>query len=172
MSLLTGRSTCASGNLIDHFLTGLRASSRLTISRPLCNPFSDARKRTNSLRATTATAPVSDQSRIVTVTRTFSAIRISCHRRRSALIRKAFWIRQNTTAQLFDGACGALANKAVAMALDGDAVALRLCIGRIIAPRRHRPTSFALPPLRSAADLAPAMAAIAEATISTSEAWE
>ena len=62
------------------------------------------------------------------------------------------------------------------MALDGDAVALRLCIGRIIAPRRHRPTSFALPPLRSAADLAPAMAAIAEAvadgTISTSEAWE
>jgi uncharacterized protein DUF5681 len=78
--------------------------------------------------------------------------------------------------QLFDGACGALANKAVAMALDGDAVALRLCIGRIIAPRRHRPTSFALPPLRSAADLAPAMAAIAEAvaegTISTSEAWE
>jgi hypothetical protein len=78
--------------------------------------------------------------------------------------------------QLFDGACGALANKAVAMALDGDAVALRLCIGRIIAPRRHRPTSFALPPLRCAADLAPAMAAIAEAvaegTISTSEAWE
>lgn len=78
--------------------------------------------------------------------------------------------------QLFDGACGALANKAVAMALDGDAVALRLCIGRIIAPRRHRPTSFALPPLRSAADLAPAMAAIAEAvaegTISTGEAWE
>jgi hypothetical protein len=78
--------------------------------------------------------------------------------------------------QLFDGACGALANKAVAMALDGDAVALRLCIGRIIAPRRHRPTSFALPPLRSAADLAPALAAVAEAAaegeISTGEAWE
>ena len=78
--------------------------------------------------------------------------------------------------QLFDGATAALANKAVAMALDGDAVALRLCIGRIIAPRRHRPTSFALPPLHRAADLAPAMAAIAaavaEGEISTGEAWE
>jgi hypothetical protein len=65
--------------------------------------------------------------------------------------------------QLFDGAAAALANKAVAMALAGDAAALKLCIGRIIAPRRQRPTSFALPPLRSAADLAPAVAAIAEA---------
>ncbi len=78
--------------------------------------------------------------------------------------------------QLFDGACGALANKAVAMALEGDAAALRLCIGRIIGPRRHRPTSFALPPLRTAGDLAPAMTAIAEAVaegvLSTGEAWE
>jgi hypothetical protein len=78
--------------------------------------------------------------------------------------------------QLFDGAAAALADKAVAMALEGDAAALKLCIGRIIAPRRERPTSFALPPLRSAADLAPAVAAIAEAAaegvISTGEAWE
>ncbi len=78
--------------------------------------------------------------------------------------------------QLFDGACGALANKAVAMALEGDAAALRLCIGRIIGPRRYRPTSFALPPLRSAGDLAPAMTAIAEAVaegvLSTGEASE
>jgi hypothetical protein len=78
--------------------------------------------------------------------------------------------------QLFDGACGALANKAVAMALEGDAAALRLCIGRIIGPRRYRPTSFALPPLRTAGDLAPAMTAIAEAVaegvLSTGEAGE
>jgi hypothetical protein len=78
--------------------------------------------------------------------------------------------------QMFDGACGALANKAVQMALDGNAIALRLCLSRIIAPRRHRPSGFALPPLKSAADLAPAMAAIAEAAadgaISTSEAAE
>ena len=78
--------------------------------------------------------------------------------------------------QLFDGACGALTNKAVAMALEGDAAALRLCIGRIIGPRRDRPTSFASPPLRSAGDLGPAMTAIADAVaegvLSTGEAWE
>ena len=78
--------------------------------------------------------------------------------------------------QMFDGACGALANKAVQMALEGNAVALQLCLSRIIAPRRHRPNGFALPPLKSAADLAPAMAAIAEAAaegaISTGEAAE
>ena len=78
--------------------------------------------------------------------------------------------------QLFDGACGALANKAVAMALDGDTAAMRLVMGRIIAPRRHRPTAFALPPLNTAADCAPAMAAIAaaasEGALSTAEASE
>ncbi len=78
--------------------------------------------------------------------------------------------------QLFDGATAALANKAVEMALKGDTVALKLCIGRIIAPRRDRPSGFPLPPLKSAADLAPAMAAIAqglaEGALSTGEAWE
>jgi hypothetical protein len=76
--------------------------------------------------------------------------------------------------QLIDGASGALANKAVQMALEGDIVALRLVLGRIIAPRRHRPSAFALPPLTSAADGAPAMAAVAAAaadgTISAEEA--
>ncbi len=76
--------------------------------------------------------------------------------------------------QLFDGASGALANKAVQMALAGDAAALRLVLGRIIAPRRHRPAAFALPLLTSAADCAPAIAAIAaavgEGAISAEEA--
>ena len=67
------------------------------------------------------------------------------------------------TEQLFDGASGALANKAVQMALEGNIVALRLVLGRIIAPRRHRPSPFALPPLVTAADGAPAMAAAAAA---------
>jgi hypothetical protein len=78
--------------------------------------------------------------------------------------------------QLFDGASGALANKAVQMALAGDAGALRLTLGRIIAPRRHRPTAFALPPLATAADCAPAMAAVAaaasEGVLSSAEAAE
>jgi hypothetical protein len=78
--------------------------------------------------------------------------------------------------QLFDGASNALAIKAVAMALAGDTQAMKLCIGRIIAPRRHRPVAFTLPPLRTAADLAPAMTAIAAAVgdgaLSSGEAWE
>jgi hypothetical protein len=78
--------------------------------------------------------------------------------------------------QLFDGASGALTNKAVQMALDGDAAALRLVLGRIIAPRRHRPTSFTWPALNTAADCAPAMAAIAaaasEGVLSSAEAAE
>ena len=65
--------------------------------------------------------------------------------------------------QLFDGASGALANKALAMALEGDMAAMRLVLGRVIAPRRHRPSAFALPPLTGAADCVPAMAAIAAA---------
>lgn len=78
--------------------------------------------------------------------------------------------------QLFDGATDALASKAVAMAMAGDVAAMRLVIGRIIAPRRHRPTAFTLPPLNTAADCAPAMAAIAAAAsdgaISAAEASE
>jgi hypothetical protein len=65
--------------------------------------------------------------------------------------------------EYLDRHSGALFNKAVQMALEGDAAAMRLCISRILAPRRDRPSGFALPPIRSAADLAPAMAAIAEA---------
>jgi hypothetical protein len=65
--------------------------------------------------------------------------------------------------QLFDGASGALANKAVTMALDGNVKALDIAVRNIIAPRRHRPCQFALPPLATAADAAPAIAAIAAA---------
>ena len=76
--------------------------------------------------------------------------------------------------QLFDGASGALANKAVEMALAGDIAALKLVLGRIIAPRRHRPSGFTMPPLARAADCAPAISAIAaaaaEGTISAEEA--
>ena len=49
------------------------------------------------------------------------------------------------------------------MALGGDTVALRLCLERILPPRRERPAHFALPELRSPADAAAAIAAIAAA---------
>ena len=69
---------------------------------------------------------------------------------------------------LLDGEVEALTRKAIELALDGDTTALRLCLDRILPPRRERPTSFELPPLQSAADTAAAMAAIT-AAVATGE---
>ena len=78
--------------------------------------------------------------------------------------------------QLLDGEAPALARKVMAMALAGDAAAMRLCLDRIIAPRRERPVRLALPRIASAADLGPAMAAVAgaaaEGAITPAEACE
>ncbi len=68
-----------------------------------------------------------------------------------------------TAELLLDGEAAALTRKAVALALDGDPAALRLCLDRIIAPRRGRPVRLDLPPVESAADLGRAMAAITTA---------
>lgn len=68
----------------------------------------------------------------------------------------------------------ALTRKAVELALGGDAAALRLCLERIVAPRRERAVRVPLPDLRDAVDLADAMAvvsaAVAEGGITPSEA--
>src|SRR5579872_3927945 len=64
---------------------------------------------------------------------------------------------------LFDGEAETLVRKAVTMALDGDPAAMRLCISRIMSPRRDRPVRFALPPLATAADASRALASIAAA---------
>src|SRR5215470_2603567 len=64
---------------------------------------------------------------------------------------------------LLDGEAEALTRKAIDLALEGDPSALRLCIARIIPPRRGRPVNFGLPAVRGAADLAAAMAAITTA---------
>ena len=61
---------------------------------------------------------------------------------------------------LLDGEVEALTRKAMALALDGDAAAMRLCFERIIAPRRGRPVHLDLPPIVEAADIANAMGAI------------
>ena len=65
--------------------------------------------------------------------------------------------------QVLDGEAAALTRKAVELALGGDALAVRLCLDRIIAPRRDRPVALALPPIDSIADLAGAMTALATA---------
>jgi hypothetical protein len=69
---------------------------------------------------------------------------------------------------LLDGEAEALTRKAIEMALAGDTAALRLCLERIVAPRRDRSVRFMLPPLQSPADAAAAMAAIAAGVASSS----
>lgn len=64
---------------------------------------------------------------------------------------------------LLDGEAEALTRKAVELALDGDGVALRLCLERIAPPRRDVPVSFYLPPMKSAADAAKAAGAVLDA---------
>jgi uncharacterized protein DUF5681 len=65
--------------------------------------------------------------------------------------------------QLLEGQAATLVRKAVEMALDGDSVALKLCLDRILAPCRERPVEVALPPLESSSDLARVMGAVAAA---------
>ncbi len=64
---------------------------------------------------------------------------------------------------LLDGEAEALTRKAVELALEGEASALRLCLERIIPPRRERPVNLGLPAVRGTADLAGTMAAITTA---------
>jgi hypothetical protein len=65
--------------------------------------------------------------------------------------------------QLIDSEAQALARAAVDLAKDGDVIALRLCMDRLLAPRRQRTVEFALPPLKTAADAVSALSAIAAA---------
>ena len=65
--------------------------------------------------------------------------------------------------QLLDGEAEALTRKVIEAAKGGDMVALRLCLDRILPPRRERPVCFKLPKLGSASDASKAMAAIAKA---------
>jgi len=62
-----------------------------------------------------------------------------------------------------DGEAEALIRLAVTQAFAGDPTALKLCLARTVAPRRERPVAIGLPPIRSAADIAPAIDAIAAA---------
>jgi hypothetical protein len=65
---------------------------------------------------------------------------------------------------LLEGEAEALTRKAIALALEGNALALKLCLDRLTPTRRDRAVAFALPAVANAEDLAAAMAAIAEAT--------
>jgi hypothetical protein len=64
---------------------------------------------------------------------------------------------------LLEGQTEALTTKAIEMALAGDITALRLCLDRILPVRKDRPVEVDLPVVETAADHAPALAAVAAA---------
>ncbi len=66
---------------------------------------------------------------------------------------------------LLDGEGEKLTRKAIDMAHAGDTVCLRLCLDRILPPRRERVVTLDLPDI-AGADVAPALAAIIKATAS------
>ena len=55
--------------------------------------------------------------------------------------------------ELLDGEAEALTRKAIAQALEGNPIALRLCLERLLPIRRERPISLKLRKIRGAADL-------------------
>src|SRR5262249_47567897 len=67
---------------------------------------------------------------------------------------------------LLDGEAEKLTHKAVALALKGNVACLRLCLDRIVPPRRDRLVNFTLPAMNSAGDATKAMAAITTAVAS------
>ncbi len=75
---------------------------------------------------------------------------------------------------LLDGE--ALTRKAVELALTGDIAALRLCLDRILPPRKDRPVSFEMPTIDTAEDAKAAsaalLAAVAAGSLTPSEAAE
>jgi hypothetical protein len=64
---------------------------------------------------------------------------------------------------LLDGETETLTRKAIDLALEGDTIALRLCMERVMPPRKGRPIEFELPKLETADDLVSAIGAVLHA---------
>ena len=64
---------------------------------------------------------------------------------------------------LLDGQATALTQKAIDVALTGDIPALRLCLDRILPPRKDSPVTFDLPEIKTLNDTVPAMGALVKA---------
>lgn len=67
---------------------------------------------------------------------------------------------------LLDGEAETLTRACVTAALGGDMMALRLCLERILPPRRDRPIEFNLAPISTAAEACAAVGEIVEAVSS------
>lgn len=64
---------------------------------------------------------------------------------------------------LLEGEHEKLTRKAVEKALEGDMVAMRLCLDRIAPPRKDAPIAFTLPSIKTAADTVAASSALLDA---------
>jgi Family of unknown function (DUF5681) len=77
---------------------------------------------------------------------------------------------------LLDGQAEALTQKAIELALGGDIPALRLCLDRILPPRKDRPVTFEMPAINGAEDAKAAtaalLAAVSVGSLTPSEASE
>jgi hypothetical protein len=77
---------------------------------------------------------------------------------------------------LLDGEAKAIARKAIENALEGDMAALRLCLERLLPPRRDRPVVFDIPKIEGVSDALNASSAVltacASGTLSPGEAVE
>ncbi len=75
---------------------------------------------------------------------------------------------------LLDGEAEGLTRRAVELALEGDTTALRLCLERVLPPRKGRPINFTLPKMTNTGDLRAAalaiLGAVSEGDISPEEA--
>jgi hypothetical protein len=77
---------------------------------------------------------------------------------------------------LLDGQAQALTQKAIGLALDGDLQALRICLDRILPPRKDRPVTFEMAPITSIegaqASMVSLLTAVSEGNLTPSEASE
>jgi hypothetical protein len=77
---------------------------------------------------------------------------------------------------LLDGEAEALTRKAIDLAKAGDLTALRLCLDRILPPRKDRPLTFSFPaitnPAEAASTISAVLSAVASGELTPTEAGE
>jgi hypothetical protein len=87
---------------------------------------------------------------------------------------RAFRAGTRAAAALLDGEAERIARKAIELALEGDPVSVRFCLGRVLGVRRGQPVELAMPAVAGARDLTEAVAAVtgalAEGRITPDEA--
>ncbi len=65
---------------------------------------------------------------------------------------------------LLDGEAEEITRRCIDMAKSGDMAAIRICMDRLIPPRKHRPITLALPAIERPEDILKAVDAITQAT--------